>query len=126
MPLLVFLILEPSGSVFSLFKMPQERRRKVPDLPVPGRDGDAAERKRVLNVLAQRRYRKRKREHLQELESKLKGKASPNESHDSGPKSPTVTGNENSQISSESRRRQCFTVAPDPSRSDQNARQPAS
>jgi hypothetical protein len=113
-------------SVFSLFEMPQERRRKVPDLPVPGRDDDAAERKRVLNVLAQRRYRKRKREHLQELESKLKGKASPNESHDSGPKSPTVTGNENSQISSESRRRQCFTVASDPSRSDQNARQPAS
>ena len=119
------LILKTSESVFSRFEMPQERRRKVPDLPVPGRDDDAAERKRVLNVLAQRRYRKRKREHLQELESKLKGKASPNESHDSGPKSPTATGNENSQISSESRRHQCFTIASDPSRSDQNARQPA-
>src|SRR4051812_40065786 len=107
-------------------QMPQECRRKVPDLPIPGRDDDVAERKRVLNVLAQRRYRKRKREHLQELESKLKGTASPNESLDSGPKSPTMTGNENSQTSSESGRRQCFTVAPDLSKSDQNARQPAS
>jgi hypothetical protein len=127
----VFLSLSFSFSIplkvyFRCSKMPQERRRKVTDLPVPGRDDDAAERKRVLNVLAQRRYRKRKREHLQELESKFKGTASSNESHDNGQKSPTVTSNENSRISSESRRRQCFTVAPDPSRSDQDAQQPAS
>lgn len=38
------------------------------DLPVPGQD--AAERKRVLNVLAQRRYRERKKEHIKKLEAR--------------------------------------------------------
>jgi hypothetical protein len=45
--------------------MPHERKRKVPNLPIPNREDDAAaERKRILNVLAQRPYRKRKREHV--------------------------------------------------------------
>ncbi|PGH29313.1 hypothetical protein GX50_07951 [[Emmonsia] crescens] len=46
-------------------------RRKIKDPAVPDISDDAAERKRVLNVLAQRRYRKRKREHLAALEAKL-------------------------------------------------------
>jgi hypothetical protein len=103
--------------------MPQERRRKASDLAVPGLDDDATERKRVLNVLAQRRYRKRKREHLQELESKLKGAASSDNSHDNGPNEPTVTSKELSPNSSENRHLQCFTVAQDSSVSDENARQ---
>ena len=54
--------------------MPQKRRRQAPDLQVPERD-DAGERKRILNVLAQRRYRQRKREHVESLESQLNGNA---------------------------------------------------
>lgn len=104
--------------------MPQERRRKAPDLAVPARHDDTAERKRVLNVLAQRRYRKRKREHLQELESKLKGAASPNNSPDSGLKRPTVTTTKQSQISNDTGSLQCFTIAQEPPASDRNTRQP--
>ncbi|KAK5938771.1 hypothetical protein PMZ80_008963 [Knufia obscura] len=43
-------------------------RRKVKQLNVPAIEEDPAERKRILNVLAQRRYRKKKKEHLQNLE----------------------------------------------------------
>lgn len=51
--------------------MPQAReaKRKAFELPLPGKGEDAAERKRVLNVLAQRRYRQRRREHLKTLEA---------------------------------------------------------
>ncbi|OAX79001.1 hypothetical protein ACJ72_06686 [Emergomyces africanus] len=48
----------------------KRQRRKVKDPEVPDISDDAAERKRVLNVLAQRRYRKRKREHIAELEAR--------------------------------------------------------
>ncbi|QSS66131.1 hypothetical protein I7I51_06984 [Histoplasma capsulatum] len=50
---------------------PKRQRRKPSDPAVPDISNDAAERKRVLNVLAQRRYRKRKREYLATLEAKL-------------------------------------------------------
>ena len=46
-------------------------RRKASSIPVPDLDDDAMERKRVLNVLAQRRYRKRKREYLRKLEASI-------------------------------------------------------
>lgn len=45
-----------------------ERRPKAKKLAVPDIDDDPAERKRILNVLAQRRYRRRKKEHVQRLE----------------------------------------------------------
>ncbi|CAI7677084.1 unnamed protein product [Penicillium pancosmium] len=48
--------------------MPRKVATKA--LVAPTLDEDAAERKRVLNVLAQRRYRKKKRERLQALESR--------------------------------------------------------
>ncbi|EER29159.1 hypothetical protein CPC735_068410 [Coccidioides posadasii C735 delta SOWgp] len=57
-----------------------KRRRQATELEVPDHSEDAAERKRVLNVLAQRRYRKRKRERLAALEKELeksKGRCSP-------------------------------------------------
>ncbi|KAI1877570.1 hypothetical protein JX265_003578 [Neoarthrinium moseri] len=47
-------------------KRPRTRQRihkAPPELEVPDINNDAAERKRVLNVLAQRRYRQRKRQH---------------------------------------------------------------
>ncbi|EEQ30692.1 hypothetical protein McanMca71_000619 [Microsporum canis] len=47
-------------------------KRKADDIVVPDIAEDAAERKRVLNVLAQRRYRQRKREQLAELKAKAK------------------------------------------------------
>ncbi|KAJ5818083.1 hypothetical protein N7474_003674 [Penicillium riverlandense] len=47
-------------------------RRAAKSLVLPAVEEDAVERKRVLNVLAQRRYRRRKRERLQALESKNK------------------------------------------------------
>ncbi|KLJ11266.1 hypothetical protein EMPG_13439 [Blastomyces silverae] len=53
---------------------PKRQRRKINDPAVPDISDDAAERKRVLNVLAQRRYRRRKREHLSALEAKLQSK----------------------------------------------------
>jgi Domain of unknown function (DUF3425) len=112
-----------SANLSRLLDMPQDRRRKAADLAIPGRDDDSAERKRVLNVLAQRRYRKRKREHLQELESKLKGAASSDNSREDVQKHPAITSDEDSQISSDTRRLQCSTVAQDPSIFDQNRRQ---
>ena len=102
--------------------MPQERRRKAADLTVPGRDDDAAERKRVLNVLAQRRYRKRKREHLQELESKLKGAASPNDSRGKGREDQTTSDKESSHIPSDSGTLECFTFTQDSSASNESTR----
>ncbi|KAF3483004.1 uncharacterized protein GIQ15_02328 [Arthroderma uncinatum] len=47
-------------------------KRKADDIVVPDISEDAAERKRVLNVLAQRRYRQRKKEHMAQLEAKAK------------------------------------------------------
>ncbi|KAF3396383.1 hypothetical protein F1880_006757 [Penicillium rolfsii] len=48
-------------------------RKAATKVPVPPTlSEDAAERKRVLNILAQRRYRKRKKERLQALESRAK------------------------------------------------------
>lgn len=52
-------------------------KRKAAPIQVPDLEQDAAERKRVLNVLAQRRYRERKREHLKQLESQLESVSSP-------------------------------------------------
>ena len=50
-------------------------RRKTTALKVPDLDEDAAERKRILNVLAQRRYRERKRGHLRKLEPQFNNSA---------------------------------------------------
>lgn len=47
-------------------------KRKADDIDLPARGQDPAERKRVLNVLAQRRYRQRKKEHVEKLEAHLK------------------------------------------------------
>ncbi|KAI9034809.1 uncharacterized protein KD926_005457 [Aspergillus affinis] len=47
-------------------------KRKAKQLVVPDIAEDAAERKRVLNILAQRRYRQRKKDHLHALESRAK------------------------------------------------------
>ncbi|KAL4821224.1 hypothetical protein BDW67DRAFT_179926 [Aspergillus spinulosporus] len=49
----------------------QARARKTRDLRIPAITDDAAERKRVLNVLAQRRYRKRRKERLQRLQAQV-------------------------------------------------------
>ncbi|DAA72558.1 TPA_exp: Uncharacterized protein A8136_6361 [Trichophyton benhamiae CBS 112371] len=49
-----------------------KQKRKADNIVVPDLAEDAAERKRVLNVLAQRRYRQRKREQLAELEAKAR------------------------------------------------------
>lgn len=46
-------------------------KRKAQEIELPSRGEDAAERKRVLNVLAQRRYRQRKKEHVQKLEAQV-------------------------------------------------------
>ncbi|KAL2823667.1 hypothetical protein BDW59DRAFT_180560 [Aspergillus cavernicola] len=54
--------------------MPIKRGSEV--LAVPDITEDAAERKRVLNVLAQRRYRKRKKDGLQTLQSQVLQKQS--------------------------------------------------
>ena len=51
-------------------------KRKAAAIQVPALELDAAERKRVLNVLAQRRYRERKREHLKRLESQAESSPS--------------------------------------------------
>ncbi|CEJ60113.1 hypothetical protein PMG11_08699 [Penicillium brasilianum] len=55
--------------------MARQPATKVPVPPTLGED--AAERKRVLNILAQRRYRKRKKERLQALESRAKSSVLP-------------------------------------------------
>ncbi|KAK5063166.1 hypothetical protein LTR84_005242 [Exophiala bonariae] len=47
-------------------------KRKADDIDLPVRGQDPAERKRVLNVLAQRRYRQRKKEHIEKLEAHVK------------------------------------------------------
>ncbi|KAJ9657169.1 hypothetical protein H2198_004527 [Neophaeococcomyces mojaviensis] len=47
-------------------------RRKATQLNVPTLDDDPAERKRVLNVLAQRRYRRRKKEQIRSLENQAR------------------------------------------------------
>ncbi|EXJ65739.1 uncharacterized protein A1O5_11267 [Cladophialophora psammophila CBS 110553] len=44
-------------------------KRKAAPLAIPQPGENAAERKRVLNVLAQRRYRQRRKEHIKKLES---------------------------------------------------------
>ncbi|KAL5364986.1 hypothetical protein BJX96DRAFT_181324 [Aspergillus floccosus] len=46
-------------------------KRKPEELAVPDITDDPAERKRVLNVLAQRRYRRRKRERLESLQAQV-------------------------------------------------------
>ncbi|KAB8205937.1 hypothetical protein BDV34DRAFT_95930 [Aspergillus parasiticus] len=54
-------------------------KRKERDLVAPDITEDAAERKRVLNVLAQRRYRQRRKDRLQALEAQLKSVGPHNE-----------------------------------------------
>ena len=56
---------------------PKVRRKVTTAVHVPDLREDAAERKRVLNVLAQRRYRERRREHLKKLESQHENSTSP-------------------------------------------------
>ncbi|KAE8364406.1 hypothetical protein BDV27DRAFT_172433 [Aspergillus caelatus] len=48
-------------------------KRKERDLVAPDITEDAAERKRILNILAQRRYRQRRKHRIQALEAQLKG-----------------------------------------------------
>lgn len=45
-------------------------KRKAQELAVPAKGEDPAERKRVLNVLAQRRYRQKRRQHVRSLEER--------------------------------------------------------
>ncbi|CAM1511245.1 Fc.00g087580.m01.CDS01 [Cosmosporella sp. VM-42] len=52
---------EDSATTVSRPKTRQRTYKQPPPLAVPNIDDDAAERKRVLNVLAQRRYREKKR-----------------------------------------------------------------
>ncbi|KAJ4322603.1 hypothetical protein N0V84_004740 [Fusarium piperis] len=65
----------------------QRAYKKPPPLEVPHIDDDAAERKRVLNVLAQRRYRERKR--LNRLKANSAENAEP-ESHSTQAAEPTT------------------------------------
>lgn len=62
--------------------------RRAQPLNVPGIEENPAERKRVLNVLAQRRYRRRKREHLQKLEKSAQAEAPQQTSLQETPASP--------------------------------------
>lgn len=57
---------------------PPQAKRKAAALAVPSKGEDPEERKRVLNVLAQRRYRQRRREHVKKLEAAAK---SPDSEH---------------------------------------------
>ncbi|PLB33360.1 uncharacterized protein BDW47DRAFT_135220 [Aspergillus candidus] len=50
-------------------------KRTAPDLSVPELTENAAERKRVLNILAQRRYRQRRKDRLRAFESRATGEA---------------------------------------------------
>ncbi|KIW15168.1 hypothetical protein PV08_05213 [Exophiala spinifera] len=54
-------------------KSQSQSKRKADALNVPQPGQDAAERKRVLNVLAQRRYRQRRKEHFEKLEAQVSG-----------------------------------------------------
>ncbi|KAF4943766.1 hypothetical protein FGADI_13181 [Fusarium gaditjirri] len=75
-----------------LTNRPRTRQRaykKPPALDVPNIDEDAAERKRVLNVLAQRRYREKKR--LDRLKTKSAGSGG---SQNSEPQDETVPNSE--------------------------------
>lgn len=54
-------------------------KRKAPELKVPKPGDDPEERKRVLNVLAQRRYRQRRREHVKKLEAAASASPEANE-----------------------------------------------
>lgn len=56
---------------------PPQAKRKAADLAVPSKGEDPEERKRVLNVLAQRRYRQRRREHVKKLEAAAHSQQSP-------------------------------------------------
>ncbi|KIW35684.1 uncharacterized protein PV07_02369 [Cladophialophora immunda] len=65
-------------------------KRKAAPLAIPQPGENAAERKRVLNVLAQRRYRQRRKEHIKKLEAHaadVNGDA--NVFYGQGPPSPT-------------------------------------
>ena len=53
-----------------------KKGRKAATLEPPSFHEDAAERKRVLNVLAQRRYRQRRRNHVASLESQVRNSSS--------------------------------------------------
>ncbi|KAF3350582.1 hypothetical protein VdG2_01046 [Verticillium dahliae VDG2] len=55
-------VAQSSNATYNRPKTRQRVQKAPPVLDVPDIDEDAAERKRVLNVLAQRRYRERKRE----------------------------------------------------------------
>jgi len=50
----------------------ENSKKKPIQLDLPALDDDRAERKRVLNVLAQRRYRRRKKEEIQDLEREVR------------------------------------------------------
>ncbi|KAK6366902.1 hypothetical protein LTS17_010453 [Exophiala oligosperma] len=57
----------------------RQSKRKADALNVPQVGEDAAERKRVLNVLAQRRYRQRRKEHMEKLEAQVESIATSTE-----------------------------------------------
>ncbi|KAN0071155.1 protein of unknown function (DUF3425) domain containing protein [Elaphomyces granulatus] len=52
--------------------MTTKRTRRAQDVRVPDVTENASERRRVLNILAQRRYRRRKKERLEALEAQMK------------------------------------------------------
>jgi len=60
----------------------ENSKRKPAQLDLPALDDDPAERKRVLNVLAQRRYRRKKKEEIQDLEREVRRNRPLNEHHD--------------------------------------------
>jgi hypothetical protein len=51
-----------------IVKMSPPPKRKAEEIAVPAKGKDPAERKRVLNVLAQRRYREKRKQHVKSLE----------------------------------------------------------
>ena len=64
-------------------------KRKASDVAVPPKGDDPAERKRVLNVLAQRRYRQRRKQHVKSLEAQA-GKRTESEASSQSPTESTA------------------------------------
>lgn len=80
-------------------RQPTKTKRKATVVQVPDLKDDAAERKRALNVLAQRRYRERKRDHLKRLESQIEHIASPS-TEKSSERSPEVVQSQTTYLPS--------------------------
>ncbi|KIX97231.1 uncharacterized protein Z520_07346 [Fonsecaea multimorphosa CBS 102226] len=92
-------------------------KRKAVKLAIPQPGENAAERKRVLNVLAQRRYRQRRKEHIKKLEAQAADvNGDPNVFYEQSPqpRSPTKSANaDGSQIDTGSQPSQPSFQTPD-------------